>query len=89
VATVLLPRNLLALFPTAVRQLEVETGTVEETIDLLNERWPGLRNRLVDAGPSLREHILVFVDGEKADLATAVKAESEIRIVPSITGGMT
>ena len=35
---------------------------------------PGLRDRLVEAGPRLRPHINVFVDGEPADLATPVRA---------------
>jgi len=87
VATVLLPQSLLALFPTAARQVQVETATVQETIDVLNERWPGLRNRLLDGGSAIRRHILVFVDGEKAELSSTVRPGSHVRIVPSITGG--
>jgi molybdopterin converting factor small subunit len=87
VATVFLPRNLVAIFPLLPRQTDVEAETVCETIDRLNDQWPGLRNRLVEAGPSLREHILVFVDGEKALLSSSVQQDSVVRIIPSITGG--
>ena len=35
-------------------ELEVEAATVDEAIDRLDERWPGLRDRLVEPGPELR-----------------------------------
>jgi molybdopterin converting factor small subunit len=86
-ATVYLPQNLTVLFPGAPRTVEVEAATVGEAIEALNGRWPGMRSRLLEAGPKLREHINVFVDGEKAGLATAVAPGGAIRVVPSITGG--
>lgn len=86
-ATVFLPQNLTVLFPGAPRQVRVEARTVLELIERLNERWPGMRSRLLDAGPALREHITVFVDAEKATLQTPVGADSEVRVIPAITGG--
>ena len=32
----------------------------------LEERWPGIRDRLCEPGPVLRSHIHVYVDGERA-----------------------
>ena len=58
--------------PSAVRT--VEAATVDELIGRLDERWPGMRDRLCDAGPTIREHINIFVDGERATLATPVGA---------------
>lgn len=85
--TVHLPRSLVGLFPGASRQASVEAATVAEMIDRLDERWPGMRNRLCDTGPALRVYITVFVDGEKATLATPVRHESVIHIVPAVAGG--
>lgn len=82
-----LPRSLVALFPGAPRQLEVEASTVLELIERLDADWPGMRDRLVDAGPSLREQINVFVDGERAALATPLRAASVVHIIPAIAGG--
>jgi sulfur-carrier protein len=82
-----LPQNLTVLFPGAPRVAEVEAATVLEAVDGLNRRWPGMRSRLLDAGPKLREHILVFVDGEPADLTTPTPPGVVLRVVPSITGG--
>ena len=56
-ATIILPRSLIAMFPAAPRRCDVEATTVAEAIDRLDELAPGMRNRIVDAGPSIREHI--------------------------------
>jgi molybdopterin converting factor small subunit len=48
---------------------------------------PGLRNRIVDAGPVLREHLNVFVAGQRADLSTTVRAGETVHIIPAVSGG--
>jgi molybdopterin synthase sulfur carrier subunit len=60
---------------------------VAEVIDDLDRRIPGLRNRLVDAGPVLRTHINVFVTGRRATLGTAVPPGAEVHIIPAVSGG--
>ena len=84
---VYLPRSLLTLFPTADRRPKVDASTVAELIDRLDERWPGMRNRLCDAGPTIREHVNVFVDGERAELDTPLAAGSTVHIIPAVSGG--
>ena len=88
-ATVLLPRSLLALFPGVDRRHEVAAGTVDSALDTLDRSVPGLRDRLVEPGPRLRPHINVFVDGEPADLATAVADFSVVHVIPAVSGGAT
>jgi molybdopterin converting factor small subunit len=87
VATILLPRSLLALFPGVEKRNEVAGGTVGELITGLDESVPGMRDRLVEAGPRLRPHINVFVDGEPADLATVVAPASVVHVLPAVSGG--
>ena len=86
-ATVLLPRSLLALFPGVEKRNEVAGGTVGALISGLDESVPGMRDRLVEEGPRLRPHIKVFVDGQPADLTTAVGAGSVVHVVPAVSGG--
>ena len=86
-AQVYLPRSLLTLFPTAERHPIVEAATVDELIGRLDARWPGMRARLCDAGPTIREHINVFVDGERATLATPLEPASVVHIIPAVSGG--
>jgi molybdopterin converting factor small subunit len=87
VATVLLPRSLLALFPGVEKRNDVDGGTVGELISGLDASVPGMRVRGVVAGPRLRPHINVFVDGEPADLATAVAPGSVVHVLPAVSGG--
>lgn len=82
-----LPRSLVALFPDAPRRIEAEGSTVAEVIDELDRRIPGLRNRLVDAGPVIRTHINVFVAGRRATLQTIVPPGSDVHVIPAVSGG--
>ena len=85
--TVILPRSLVSLIPGTERRCSVEAATVAEAIDRLDERTPGLRNRLVDSGPIVREHIRVFVDGVQADLETPIPDGATIHVIPAVSGG--
>jgi molybdopterin converting factor small subunit len=87
VATVLLPRSLLALFPGADRRHEVAGQSVGELLAALDAAVPGMRERLVEAGPRLRPHINVFVDGLPADLTTPVGAGATVHVIPAVSGG--
>lgn len=84
-----LPRSLVALFPGTERRLELDVpgSDVAAVIASLDERIPGMRDRLVEAGPRLREHINVFVDGERATLATPITARSIVHVIPAVSGG--
>jgi len=86
-ATVLLPRSLLALFPGAERRHAVDGPDVAAIIDRLDERIPGLRDRLVESGPRLRPHINVFVAGLPAALSTPVGAADTVHVIPAVSGG--
>ena len=85
--TVILPRSLVSLIPGTERTTIIEAATVREAIDRLDERTPGLRNRLVDSGPTLREHINVFVDGTQGSLETALGPDSTVHVIPAVSGG--
>ena len=86
-ATVMLPRSLMALFPGLDRRNELAGETVDAVITALDARAPGMRDRLVEAGPRLRAHINVFVDGRPADLTTPVGAAATVHVIPAVSGG--
>ena len=86
-ATVLLPRSLLALFPGAERRHEVPAGDVRSVIAELDARIPGIADRLTEPGPRLRPHINVFVAGEPADIATPVGPDDTVHVIPAVSGG--
>ena len=86
-ATVMLPASLIALFPGTAKRHEVAGESVGAVIDALDRTVPGVRDRLLEEGPRLRPHINVFVDGEPADLTTAVGAAAVVHVLPAVSGG--
>jgi molybdopterin converting factor small subunit len=86
--TVILPRSIVSLIPGTERRCAVDAATVREAIDRLDDRTPGLRNRLVDSGPMIREHIKVFVDGvQAAGLETPIPDGATVHVIPAVSGG--
>ncbi|HKG39534.1 MAG TPA: MoaD/ThiS family protein [Conexibacter sp.] len=89
-ADVHLPATLPPLFEGLPRQLDVEAATVGEAIAQLDTRWPGLRDRICEAASdatTLRPHIRVFVDGERAELDTPLTAGARLDVIAAISGG--
>lgn len=86
-ATVLLPASLIALFPGTAKRHEVAGESVGEVIDGLDLAVPGVRDRLLETRTRLRPHINVFVDGQPADLTTAVGAAAVVHVLPAVSGG--
>jgi molybdopterin converting factor small subunit len=82
-----LPSTLPPLFPGLERRLEIDAGTVDEAIERLDERWPGLRDRLCEPGHGLRRHINVYVDRERAGLDTPIGESSRVDVIAAISGG--
>ena len=62
--------------------------TVREVIDDLEERYPGMRERLCEDG-RLRPNIALVVDGavSRQRLRQKLGADSEVHFVPAIGGG--
>jgi sulfur-carrier protein len=82
-----LPSTLPPLFHGLTRRVDVEATTVGEAIARLDERWPGLRDRVCEPGPTLREHIHVYVDKKRAGLETPLEESSRVDVITAITGG--
>jgi molybdopterin converting factor small subunit len=90
--------SLKLTIPTPLRRhvenndsLEVEPGTIEEIINRLDARYPGLRARLCEEDGRLRRFINIYVDGEDVrflnNLSTIVDDGAELSILLAIAGG--
>ena len=86
-AVVHLPRSLVALFPGTERRVDARGATVAEVIADLDRQVPGMASRLLDAGPTIRSHLNVFVAGDRAGLHTPVPAGADVHIIPAVSGG--
>lgn len=83
--------------PSQLRQLtggesllEMDAGSVGSIIMELENRHPGIAERLLDNG-ELRRFINIYVDGDDIrfgdGLETEVADGSEVSIVPAVAGG--
>jgi sulfur-carrier protein len=60
---------------------------VAEVLRALDAEHPGTWDRVCEAGPRVRVHMNVFVDGVRADLATPVGEASVVHVIPAVSGG--
>lgn len=65
-----------------------EGATVAEVLADLDQRFPGLRFRMVDEQGRLRQHMKVWIGQDPVtDLASPVAATDEITIMQALSGG--
>jgi sulfur-carrier protein len=62
-------------------------ATVIELLQRLESRHPDIGGWILDERGSIRRHINVFVDGERASEQSAVQAGDRVEVLPAITGG--
>lgn len=86
-ADVYLPQSLTVLFRGAPRRVQISAESVHDLLRALDQQWPGMWDRLCDAGPQIRPHMNVFVDGERGALETTLLPDSVVRIIPALSGG--
>jgi molybdopterin synthase sulfur carrier subunit len=72
--------------------LETSPATVGAALAQLWEMYPGLRDRIVNERGEVRMHVNVFLKDEnirhKKLLETQLPENSEITILPSVSGGL-
>lgn len=87
--TVHLPRSLVTLFTDPPpRHLQLSSTTLAGLVADLEQRWPGMYDRLIEPGPRLREHINVFIDGERQRKLDAPLGDgSVVHVIPAVAGG--
>ena len=69
--------------------VEVPGKTVHDVIAALEERFPGMQDRLIEDG-RLMPSITVIVDGEPGNmrLRQPLREDSEVHFLPAISGGV-
>ena len=72
-------------------RVEVEAENLADMVDAMEEKFPGIKERLVDESGELRHFVNIYVNGEDVQflqgLETAIAATDEVSIVPAVAGG--
>ena len=68
--------------------VEVEANDLTEVFAILDERFPGIRFRVIDEQGRIRRHMKVFVNDESVrDLSTPLERTDEVTIMQALSGG--
>ncbi|HYT30692.1 MAG TPA: MoaD/ThiS family protein [Actinomycetota bacterium] len=67
--------------------IPIDGGTVREVIADLERTYPRLVGWVRDETGAVRQHVNVFVNGERAGLETSVEAQDHVHVLASISGG--
>jgi molybdopterin synthase sulfur carrier subunit len=63
-------------------------ATVDEVLRDLDQRFPGMRFRMVDEQNQVRKHMKLWINDEACrDLSTPVSDADEITIMQALSGG--
>jgi hypothetical protein len=69
----------------------VPGATARDVLELYLQRHPPVRPYLFDEQGALRQHVVVFVDGEQArdrkTLSDPVSPDSEVYVMQALSGG--
>ena len=71
----------------AAADSEVGGATVAAALEAVFSAQPQARGYVLDEQGELRKHVFLYVDGRRAALADAVRADSAIHVLQALTGG--
>jgi molybdopterin converting factor small subunit len=78
---------LLQALSGGASEVRASGATLRDVIDDLERQFPGMGDRLVDAG-ALRRDVMIAVGGDEvSDLNAPVPEDGEVLILPAISGG--
>ena len=68
--------------------VELDANDLSEVFAILDERFPGIRFRVIDEQGRIRRHMKVFVNDESVrDLSTVLQPTDEVTIMQALSGG--
>ena len=80
--------TMLESYAGSTRDVQADGSTVAELLRDLDNRYPGIRFRMINEQDQLRPHMKIFVNRESINLLdTAVTPDDEIVILQSLSGG--
>ena len=79
--------GLLQSMAGGASSVEVDGATLREVFVELDRRFPGIGDRIIEAG-EIRPDVMIAIDADETrDVDAPVAANSEVHILPAIAGG--
>ena len=70
------------------KEVEAAGSTLAEALADLDRQFPGFRFRVIDEQDRVRQHILIFVGGERCeDVRQRIPEGAEVFIAGALSGG--
>ncbi len=68
--------------------LEVEGRTIADLLSRLDQRYPGVRFRMINEQDAIREHIKIFINQTLiSDLNAPLQESDTVHIIAALSGG--
>ena len=81
----------LKRFFPGIESTAVDANNVRDTLNSLEEKFPGLKSYILDDQGRMRQHVNIFVDGElirdRETLSDSVNAGSDVYVMQALSGG--
>ena len=85
--TIFIPTQLRS-YTNGATSVPAHGTTIDEALTDLDRRHPGIRFRIIDEQNRIRQHMRIFVDGERAlRIDAPLESPGEIHIFGALTGG--
>ncbi|MBG9376999.1 MoaD/ThiS family protein [Panacibacter sp. DH6] len=83
--------NALKRFFPALQEMPVSGHSLQDVLNDVEAKYPGLKSYLLDEQGQLRKHVNIFIDGnminDRGTLSDTFNNNSEIYIIQALSGG--
>ncbi len=85
--TIFIPQQLRS-YTSGATTAAANGNTVDQALNDLDARFPGIRFRVIDEQGRIREHMRVFVDGERVrEVSASLRPTAEVHVFGALSGG--
>jgi hypothetical protein len=85
--TIFIPQQLRS-YTSGATTATASGSTLDQALSDLDVRFPGIRFRVIDEQGRIREHMRIFVDGERVrEVGASVGPKAEVHVFGALSGG--